>query len=41
MGATLDPVDEKTWLVPVDFLPPSCWPLSVAKVGFVFCYGLF
>ena len=25
MGTTLDPVDEKTWLVPVDFLPP-CWP---------------
>ena len=26
MGTTLDNVDEKTWLVPVDFLPPSCWP---------------
>ena len=27
MGTSLDPVDEKTWLVPVEFLPPSCWPL--------------
>ena len=34
MGS-LDPVDEKTWLVPVDFLPPSCWPLHTQYGPFI------
>ena len=36
MGTSLDPVEEKTWLVRVDFLPPSCWPLHTCGpfIGF-------